>query len=163
MMIPTLSFLLALLLLGGVIRTYLRQEQNRLIQPRDKYDEAWNEAFGKRQKNNAWNGHFEAVLVSVNSSSISLGLGLLSCATLLLNLEELVLYDILIAGIGSLAALAGLCMGIFGVFHVRNESAFIRYSGVLLSIAGFMNIIHLGSYLLIGTFFAWLILSSSSG
>ena len=45
-MIPILFFLLIIIVvLGIVLYVYLRQEQNKVIPPKDKYDEAWNEFY----------------------------------------------------------------------------------------------------------------------
>ena len=46
-MIPMLFFLVTIAVLGTVLYVYLRKEQNKVIS-KDKYDEAWNEAFKRR-------------------------------------------------------------------------------------------------------------------
>ncbi len=156
-MIPSLFFLLIILIIGVVVYVYLRQEQDNFIKPKDKYDEAWNEVFTKRQNKRSWIMRSEAILSNANSSSISLGLGLLSCITLLFYFDVFVMYTVLISCIGSFAAIAGLSIGVFGGFQARNESLLIRYGGSLLSIIGLMNLINFGGFLLISSFFGWLI------
>ncbi len=44
-MIPVLFSLFIIIALGTVLYVYLREEQNRAIPPKDKYDEAWNQSY----------------------------------------------------------------------------------------------------------------------
>ena len=156
-MIPSLFFLLLISILGTVVYIYLRQEQDKFAIPKDKYDEAWNEAFSEKDKKQTWNVRLGTFINNVSSSSISLGLGLLSCITLIFYFNDSIMYAFLISGIGSFAAIAGLFIGMFGVFQGRNESSLIRYGGLLLCLAGLMNLISFGGYLLIASFLGWYI------
>jgi hypothetical protein len=164
----SLLFLTVVAVLGKMTYTYLHQEQEKVIKPKDKYDEAWNEVFRKRQNKSGLNMRLEAIFKLTNSSSISLGLGLLSCATLIFYFNEFLAVLIsrvetfaattgllLISCVGSFTAITGLFIGMYGAVQVRNESSLIRYGGLLLNIVGLMNLLYFGRFLLL--FFVLLI------
>ena len=133
--------------LGKITYTYLRQEQEKVIKPKDKYDEAWDEVFKNKQNKGGLNMRLEAIFKNTNSSSISVGLGLLSCVTLIFYFDELLLA--VLSCVGSFAAITGLFIGVYGAFQVRNESSLIRYGGSLLSIVGLTNLLYLARFLLL--------------
>lgn len=131
---------------------YLRQEQDKIIH-KDQYNEAWNEISKKGKKKTILDIRFVAPLVKPSSSEISMGLGLLSCITLIFQLTTYsslfsffsffyinaeIIYG-LISSIGLFASIAGFFIGAFGAFQTNNVSLGMKYGGVLFSVIGILN------------------------
>ena len=139
-----LFFLLTFIALGTAIYVYLRKEQDKFI-PKDKYDEAWNKVFRNKTKNPILNVHFVLNLGKSDSTSFSLGFGVISLLSLFFFLVHPDYFDssfyfMVATLIGSVAALSGFFIGAFGSFRARNVSPLMSYGGVILCTVGLINI-----------------------
>jgi hypothetical protein len=144
----TSFFLLIITVLGTAIYGYLRKEQDKFIPPKDVYDEAWNEVFRKKRNKIMGGACFNWHLGKWINSEISLGFGGLSCliylfSPFILPVRDYLYYYTTFSFIGSIAALSGFFIGVFGAFRARNVSPLMRYGGVILCIGGFVNILPL--------------------
>jgi hypothetical protein len=148
-LMKTVSFILIPLIIFGIaIYVYLHKEQDKLAY-KDKYDEAGNKVYRKKP---IWGIRFVTNLGKLNSTEISMGLGLLSSITFIFLLTTnfspmdshasnfATIISAAISCIGSFAAIIGFFIGAFGAFQTKNESSAMKYGGILFSVVGIFNI-----------------------